>query len=147
MIYFDTAYLAKCYLSEPGSKQVREFARQADVIACSDLGRAELNAVFHRHYREGRLDKSSHAILHQQFCQDLKDGIWQWLPVDSRIWSVVEQRFASLPPDAFLRGADAVHLATAQLHKLTDVYSNDRHLLAACAAFGLNGVNFLQARS
>jgi len=147
MIYFDTAFLAKCYLREPGSKEVREFARQAGVIACSDLGRAELNAVFHRHYREGRLDKKSHSVLHQQFCQDLKDGIWHWLPVDSRIWSVIEQRFASLAPDVFLRGADAIHLATAQLYKVKDVYSNDRHLLAACPAFGLNGHDLLKAKS
>ena len=143
MIYFDTAYLAKCYLSEPGSPLVRKLAREACSIACSDLGRAELNAVFHRHFREGRLDEKEHSILHQQLHQDLKDGIWHWLPIDDRIWGVVQKHFASLPPDVFLRGADAIHLASAQLHKITDVYSNDRHLLAACPSFGLNGQNIL----
>ena len=144
MIYFDTAYLAKCYLSEPGSTRVRDFARDAGVIACSHFGTAELNAVFHRHFREGRIDKRAHSILHRQFRQDLEDGIWHWLPLDSRIWDEIEQRFASLPRDVFLRGADAVHLASAHLHGIADVYSNDRHLLAACPAFGLNGHDFLK---
>lgn len=143
MIYFDTAYLAKCYLSEPGSKRVREYACQAGVIACSDLGRAELCAVFHRHYREGRLDKKSLALVYQQFRQDLDDGIWHWLPVEKRVWDLVERRFSTLAPDIFLRGADAVHLASAQLHNISDIFTNDRHLLAACAAFGVNGRNIL----
>lgn len=52
MIYYDTAYLAKCYLNEPGSDMVRAHAAEADTIACSELGRAELLAVFHRHRRD-----------------------------------------------------------------------------------------------
>lgn len=144
MIYFDTAYLAKCYLPEPGSDLVRKLARQATVIACSDLGRAELNAVFHRHYREGRLNKNEHTIVHQQFREDLKNGIWHWLPVDSRIWNVIEQQYATLAPDIFLRGADAIHLATAQLHRIAEIYTNDRHLLGACKTFGLSGCNILE---
>lgn len=144
MIYFDTAYLAKCYLPEPGCQQVRDFAAQAGVIACSDLGRAELTAVFHRHFREGRLDDKGHAIVHRQFHQDLKDGVWHWLPIDDRIWSLVEKCFVSLAGDVYLRGADAIHLATAQLHGISDLYTNDRHLLTACPAFRLSGCDILK---
>lgn len=144
MIYFDTAYLAKCYLSEPGSNQVRELASSANVISCSDIGRAELSAVFHRHFREGHLNKKEHNILHQQLRQDLKGGIWHWLPVDKRIWSLIEECFSSLGSNVFLRGADAIHLATAQLHGISEIYTNDRHLLKACGAFGIRGVNIVE---
>ena len=33
MIYFDTAYLAKCYLNEPGSDEVRKLAAESSKIA------------------------------------------------------------------------------------------------------------------
>ena len=35
MTYFDTAYVLKCYIQEPGSEQVRAFARGCERIACS----------------------------------------------------------------------------------------------------------------
>ncbi len=144
MIYFDTAYLAKCYLKEPGCMRVREFASRSETIACSDLGRAELCAVFHRHLREGRLTEAQHKVLHRQFRQDLKDGLWHWLPVERRIWEMVEGHFADLSAKVFLRGADAIHLASARLHGIRKLFTNDRHLLAACEAFGLEGVNLLE---
>jgi len=141
LIYFDTAYLAKCYLAEPGYKIVRGLADESGAIACSDLGRAELAAVFHRHYREKRLDADAYTVVRRQFHQDLRDGIWHWLPVDTRVWEAVDARYADLPPDVFLRGADAIHLVSAHIHGIREVYSSDRHLLAACSTFGLEGCN------
>ena len=41
MIYFDTSYLAKCYLNEPRAAKVRKPAHRADGLACSQFGRVE----------------------------------------------------------------------------------------------------------
>jgi hypothetical protein len=61
----------------------------------------------------------------------------------------VQQRlqhvFQKAPPTAFLRAADALHLACAAEHAFRDIYSNDRHLLAAAPLFGLRGVNVIQS--
>jgi predicted nucleic acid-binding protein len=40
-----------------------------------------------------------------------------------------------------LRSLDALHLVTAREERFERIYSNDRHLLAACASVGLEGVN------
>ena len=45
MIYFDTSYLAKCYLNEPHAEKVRKLAHQADGLACSQLGRVEFWSI------------------------------------------------------------------------------------------------------
>jgi predicted nucleic acid-binding protein len=39
----------------------------------------------------------------------------------------------------FLRAGDAVHLATAAEAGFGEVWTNDRHMLAAARAFGLRG--------
>jgi predicted nucleic acid-binding protein len=37
VIYFDAAYVAKCYLNEPGADRVREVAYGADgLLACAE---------------------------------------------------------------------------------------------------------------
>jgi len=39
VIYFDAAYVAKCYLNEPGADRVREVAYGAEGLASCELER------------------------------------------------------------------------------------------------------------
>jgi hypothetical protein len=39
MIYFDTAYLAKCYLNEHGSGEVRDLALSDGRVSCCEYAR------------------------------------------------------------------------------------------------------------
>jgi len=54
MIYFDTAYLLKCFHNEPNAHLVRALARQAGSVASSAHGRAEFWSGVQRHVHEGR---------------------------------------------------------------------------------------------
>jgi predicted nucleic acid-binding protein len=54
VIYFDAAYLAKCYLNEPGADRVREVAYGADGLASCELARLEFASILKRHVRERR---------------------------------------------------------------------------------------------
>jgi len=62
------------------------------------------------------------------------------LPVTSALIEAQVHRMATLPATVLLRAADALHLACAAEAGLREVYSSDRHLVAAAPHFGLRAV-------
>ena len=143
MIYFDTSYLLKCHLAEPGHLAVRALAQQQGPVACCALGRTEWHAGVHRHLREGKLTAAQAALVYQVMQADDAAGLWVWLPLSDAVMNAAAREFERLPASVFLRSADALHLACARHHGFAEVYSNDRHLLAAAPQFGLAGKNVI----
>ncbi len=137
--YFDAAYVAKCYLHEPDAAAVREAARSLDSIHTSAFTIAEVACVFHRHLREGVLTGKLSAMLREQFLEDIENRIWQLAPVTDRILRGVENVTRMLPERIFLRAGDAIHIITAIEGGFSEIWTNDRHLLAAAKHFGLKG--------
>jgi len=41
LVYFDAAYIAKCYLNEPNAETIRQFAYDADGLASCEIARVE----------------------------------------------------------------------------------------------------------
>ena len=141
MMYFDTAYLAKCYLNEHGSKKVRDLAVSGGRIACCEFGRIELAATFHRNLRQATISSAEFRLIWKQFDLDEGSRLWNWLPVNPELLADVTKRFRKLAPSVYLRSADALHLACAAEHGFREIHSNDAHLLAAAKAFRIKGVN------
>jgi predicted nucleic acid-binding protein len=141
MIYFDTAYLAKCYLNERGSKEVRDLAVFGGRVACCEFGRIELAATFHRNLRQKTISVSELRLIWSQFDLDEGTRLWTWLPVNRELLADVTARFRKLAPSVYLRSADALHLACAMEHGFREIHSNDGYLLAAAKAFRIKGVN------
>jgi len=143
MLYFDTAYLAKCYLNEPGAQQVRQLAASAPGLASSEWARLEFYAVLHRHLREGKLNQIQMQQILGYFRQDEVNGVLTWLPLSPTLLEQTCQRIQTLPATLFLRAADALHLTCATESGFTEIYSSDRHLLAAAPQFQLIGTNII----
>ncbi|MFN2376376.1 MAG: hypothetical protein ABR538_07545 [Candidatus Binatia bacterium] len=96
--------------------------------------------IFHRHFREGRLTRREFRLLADQVEADLDAGLWTELPVTSSLVESQAHRMAMLPADVFLRAADALHLTCAAEAGMREVYSSDRHMVAAAPRFGLRPV-------
>ena len=143
MICFDSTYIAHIYLMEPGSTEVRAFAAGQERIASCELGLAEVASVLHRKLRENAITRAHHAALASQFEVDVGRGVWNWLPVSSAIMAQVRIAYRDLPPEVFLRAADAIHLVCAREAGVRQIYTNDRHMLAAAPHFRLAGINVI----
>lgn len=144
MIYFDTAYILKCYVKEYGWEKVRTFACDHDCIVCSSYGRLELHAALHRKLREGELTKQQLEIVLRQLSLDESVRLWEWIPLSTAIMSSIVDTFAQLSCQGYLRTSDAVHLLSARAFGCTTVYSSDRHLLAAAPHVGIVGRNVIE---
>src|SRR5437867_3561388 len=127
--------------SSTGREKVRTLAATQPQIACCDIGQIEVSSVFHRKFREGAVDAAQHLALSLQLEQDVRGGVWSWLPINALLLDSVRLAFRTLPSTVFLRANDALHLVSAREKGFKEIHSNDRHLLAAAPHFGLRGVN------
>ena len=138
-LYFDTAYLGKCYWNEPGGRLVRELAQQADGLYSSAICIAEMACLAHRKLREGQITPADAVIRRDLFLDDVNAGVITAVPVTDRLLRRVEATSRALPPSCYLRTFDALHLVTAADSGFVEVWTNDRHMLAAAPHFGLAG--------
>src|ERR1700737_3123318 len=97
MIYFDTSYVAKCYLNETGSAAVRQLAQKQPALACSEYGRIEVAGTFHRNLREGLLTNAHFKVVLRQFASDDRSGVWIWLPLTSELCRKAAAQIKALP--------------------------------------------------
>jgi predicted nucleic acid-binding protein len=141
--YFDIAYLAKLHWREVGTVEVETLAQSLTHICCSRHGRLEFAAVGYRKVREGAADLPYAKKVFEQLERDTSVGGIKWLEITSAIYTRAENFFLQGTATTFLRASDALHLACAAEHGFTEIYSNDRHLLAAAPLFGLRALNLI----
>jgi len=143
VIYFDAAYVAKCYLNERGADRVRGVAYAADGLASCELARLEFASILKRHVRERHVTRREMRTILKDFEENEQNGVWQWLGVTPGLLEKARKVVLDSPSTVFLRSGDALHLACAEEHGFREVYTNDRHMLNAARHFHLTGVNVL----
>ena len=138
-MYLDTSYIAKFYFNESESPRVRELVRTAGTIHSSVWALAEFHGVIHRRRREGFLSPKDAEELSSRFYEHVQAGLWKLMPVSEALLRRTSALMVSAPPDLLLRTADAVHLTSACDAGEREVWTSDRHMLAAAGYFGVTG--------
>jgi hypothetical protein len=92
-----------------------------------------------RKVREGPTTAADAVIRRDLFMEDIGSGAITAIPVTERLLRRVELSTRGLPASCNLRTLDALHLVTAADSGFTEVWTNDRHMLAAATHFGLVG--------
>ncbi len=138
-MYLDSAYIAKYYVNEPDAAAVRKLIGQAAHTCSSSWALIEVTCVFHRHMREGSLTSAQGTELIDIFRTHVETDIWNFLPVTESILRTTATLVRGLPASIPLRAGDAIHIASALDAGEPEIWTNDRHLLAAATWFGLVG--------
>ena len=99
--------------------------------------------MIHRHLRDGNITAREARALIADFEEDEAAGVWRWLPVTTELVRQVCSHLERLPRSVFLRAADALHLECARNGGFREIYTNDRHVLAAARHFALAGRDVL----
>lgn len=136
-MYFDSAYIAKCYVNEPDSAAVEKLARSARVLYSSVVAVAEVHCVFHRHVREGLITPKKSRDLGELFLRHADAGYWNFIPASEPLLRRTAAIVIASAPALFLRSADAIHLTTAMELGEGEIWTTDRHMIAAAPRFGL----------
>jgi predicted nucleic acid-binding protein len=138
-VYLDSAYIAKYYVNEPDSPAIRDLVERAPLVYSSTWALAEVLCTFHRKIRES--SAMAHVVpeLSRVFLDHVDEGLWNLIPVGEPLLRRAGSAALSSPPDVFLRAGDAVHLTTAKELGEKEVWTSDRHMLAAAPRFGLTG--------
>ena len=135
-LYLDSSALAKRYLLEPGSGDVRALVGQADHVAASVVTLPEVMSAIRRNWGTGGLDERGAGVARAELLRDW--AAVMVLPADVATIG----HAASIVWEHRLRGMDAVHLASAHqlAHDLGEPVTFatfDRHLWRAARATGL----------
>ena len=107
MLVLDTSALVKLYLQEEGREQVLQAVQQFEVVALATLALPEAAAIFARMAQAGAFTVSEAQKAHSALLKDWP-GFYR-----VRLTSDLALEASALARSHLLRGADAVHLATA----------------------------------
>lgn len=143
-LYLDSAYIAKCYLREPGTDAVLDLVESSSSRFSSILAVVEVAAVFHRHLREGKLSLFQFRESKELFEADQNEDLWTWISMNDQVVQAAVSEYSRLSSETFLRSADCLHLVSARQAGFSAIYSNDRHLVKAASHFGLEGRNVIE---
>ena len=113
--YFDSSAFVKLIVEEQGSAQAAAIWDEAALVVSSRLSFPEVSAALAAAVRSGRLDQAA---------GDEAAGIWQraWTQVmHLELTAGIEASAGRLAWEYALRGADAVHLASALALRESDL--------------------------
>ena len=130
-VFFDTSALAKRYVEEAGSEQVRALCTKADALGVSVLFVPELISTLCRLVREGRLSSKDYQSLKSALQADLSDADICDLSQDA-----FDQALRCLEAHP-LRALDALHVGSALVYQPDLFVSADRRQAEAADREGL----------
>lgn len=138
--YLDSSALLKKYFREKGSDEVREVFGAESALLTASITYAEVYCAHYRRMREGHLTEAEANDRLREFETDWTD-LFQVTEFSASVRMLLPEMIRHVP----LRGADAIHLATAMSFKsrgLDPVFvSSDLRLINAAKSRGFKVKN------
>ena len=136
-IYLDTSALAKAYLTEVASDNVRSMIAQSSRTYISSLNITEMRCMLARRVRSGHFAADVETRLWAAFQTDISNEVFDLYPVQPTAYIEAAALIDRINPTP-LRTLDALHLCIAE-HLEPDLFiTTDRQLAKAAITIGLN---------
>ena len=133
-VFFDASAVAKRYVEESGSEEVRQWCDRDTELPLSVVVVPELISAFCRLRREGKITRRQYTALKEQLLLDIVDA----LVVDTTP-QVLSQAVLALESHT-LRGMGAIHVGAAVECGAHAFVTADRQQASAARAMGLEVV-------
>lgn len=134
--YIDTSALAKCYVREPQSLRVLEWADAQGTLVTAALTLVEFRCLLGRRRRGGQIDGQLEQRALAEFDSHVRSGAWRIHPMPFGDYAAARDLIDILP-EVPLRALDAMHLAAARSCGATHFATADKIQADAAEALGL----------
>lgn len=138
--YIDTSALAKCYVREPRSLDVLDWADAQDDVSTSPLTLVEFRCLLARRRRAGQIDSPLERKVLAEFDRDVQ-ARWNIQQDAANLFNEA-RLLIDLIPELPLRALDALHLAYAQHYGATSFATADKNQAEAARALGIRVSTF-----
>lgn len=139
--YIDTSALAKCYIREPRSLEVLDWAEQRKGATTASLALVEFRCLLARRRRATEIDGALERSALAQFDSHVRNDAWRIHQISFGDCAEARDLIETLP-ELPLRTLDALHLAAARSINATEFASSDRTQLKAARALGFTVFDF-----
>ena len=137
ILYLDTSSLLKVYFSEEGTPATLALIRRAQTLSSSAIAYVEVRSGLIRGWRGRRLTDDEYATARSDFERD-----WSTYAA-YEVTEALLKDAGNLAEEHFLRGLDAIHLASAlalqrDLREPVAFSAADNRLMSAAVSEGLS---------
>ena len=133
--YIDTSALAKCYIREPRSLDVLDWAEDHGETATAALTLVEFRCLLARRRRAGDIDATLERMALAEFDNHVRSGSWHIHQSSFGDFATARDLIDTLP-NYPLRALDALHLAAARGVGAESFATADKTQAEAAAALG-----------
>ena len=135
-MYLDSAIIVKLLVRETDSAWFDEnLAGQP--FETSELALAEVRSALLAKERAGQITSRERVSAGEKFLAMIEDDIIQLRPLNRRILERASAMQLACHPIIPLRTLDALHVATADLHKCETLSTTDGKMRSACEHFAI----------
>lgn len=136
-IFLDTSALAKRYVQEPGSEELEGLlARTATEIFISPLAFVEFASAIGRKLRNKEIAEARVSDAIKELEED-----WHKVFAKIPLEDLLAETAAAIALEYSLKGADAAHLASAQITGAELFVASDNKLIRVAKKLGINSYN------
>ena len=135
-MYLDSAIIVKLLVRETDSAWFNQHLA-GHPFETSELALAEVRSALLAKERAGHISSRERVSAGEKFLAMIEDDLIQLRPMNRRVLDRASAMQFACHPKIPLRTLDALHVATADLHKCDSLSTTDNRMRAACEQFAI----------